>query len=131
MPAVYFHSLVGTTNDLEGVERSGQPRRINRRRFGIEELTEQLADRDSLQARIFAGYCHLLKVRTAQPAFHPEAPQEIWQVEESWLVAILRTSIDQKQQVLVLANLSDQSNRLDRHLKKAIGRPWTREIAGG
>jgi glycosidase len=123
MPAIYFHSLVGTTNDHEGVERSGQPRRINRRKFEIQELTEQLADRDSLQARIFTGYRHLLRVRIEQPAFHPEGQQDVWQVEENWLIAILRTSIDQKQRILVMANLSDEPHEIDlsRHSELQFG----------
>ncbi len=124
IPAVYFHSLVGTANDQDGVLRSGQPRRINRRKFGIEELDRQLADRDSLQARIFAGYRHLLQVRIEQPAFHPDGPQEIWQVEEHWLVALLRTSIDGKQRILVLANLNTEPRQVDlsRHTRIQFGR---------
>src|SRR5690606_9766952 len=33
VPAVYFHSLVGTENDVEGARVYGTARRINRRRF--------------------------------------------------------------------------------------------------
>ena len=43
IPAVYFHSLVGTQNDLQGVAASGQARRINRRRFTRAELDDALA----------------------------------------------------------------------------------------
>ena len=113
MPAIYFHSLVGTTNDNEGVRQSGQPRRINRRKFAIEELNRQLADTDSLQARIFEGYRHLLKVRIEQPAFHPDAAQEVWPIDEPWLIALMRTSLDGKQRILVLANLSEKKQQLD------------------
>ncbi len=38
IPGVYFHSLVGTPNDTQGVATTGRARSINRRKFGLGEL---------------------------------------------------------------------------------------------
>ncbi|HJN07694.1 MAG TPA: sugar phosphorylase [Pirellulaceae bacterium] len=113
IPGVYFHSLFGTPNDLESAESGGQPRRINRRKFLREELDLQLADTGSLQARIFAGYRHLLSTRTGQPAFHPDARQDVWHCDEPWLIALQRTSLDGEQRILVLANVSEEKRQVD------------------
>jgi sucrose phosphorylase len=106
VPAVYVHSLLGTENDLAGVEESGQPRRINRRKFQLDELESQLSDTGSLQTHILEGYRRLLAVRTTQPAFHPDADQEMWPLESDNAVAVVRTSTDGRQKILVLANFS-------------------------
>ncbi len=113
LPAIYVHSLVGTVNDLEGVRESGQPRRINRHKFAWDELAGQLDDAASLSARVLTGYRRLLAVRIEQPAFHPDAPQKVWQVAQSWLFALSRTSLDDQQEILVLANLSDQDQVIE------------------
>ena len=126
VPAVYFHSLVGTENDDEGVRQSGQPRRINRRKYQLTELEAIVADTKSLSGRIFTGYQHLLSVRIRQPAFHPDAATEVWRVDEPWLVALVRTSIDHSQQLLVLANLSDQQQQVD--LTKYTQTPFPRDV---
>jgi glycosidase len=42
IPGVYFSSLFGAGNDMEGVRRSGQARRINRRKFDHQELAQTL-----------------------------------------------------------------------------------------
>ena len=107
VPAVYFHSLVGAPNDMDGVRESGQARRINRRKFDRRELDKILADKHAAQKRVFDGYRHLLATRVEQPAFHPDAAQEVWRLPEPGLIAFVRTSIDARQRILVVANVSD------------------------
>ena len=79
IPGIYFHSLVGTENNREEAESTGIPRRINRRKFGRQELDHRLAS-DPVPRQIFQGYQHLLQVRRRQPSFHPEAGQEVMPV---------------------------------------------------
>lgn len=103
MPAVYFHSLVGTQNDYAGVEASGGiNRRINRRKFTLSELTQRLDDETSLQGVIFAGMQQLLEVRTAQPAFHPDAAQIYIETQHGNLLAFERVATSQS--ILVVVN---------------------------
>ena len=107
VPGIYFHSLVGTQNDTEGASVSGIARRINRRKFDLEELRQRLRDADSLQARIFHGYQHLLGTRIQQPAFHPDACCELVDLDSTSLLAFRRTSLDDSQRILCVTNLAN------------------------
>lgn len=109
VPGVYFSSLFGGQNDLEGVRQSGQLRRINRKKFDHDELLQTLSHSDSHQAIVLAGYRRLLGIRRQQPAFHPDGPQHVLTDVPPWLIAILRRSPDQRQQVLVLVNVSGRT----------------------
>jgi len=113
MPAIYFHSLVGTPNDLTGVQESGHARRINRRKYSLDELMSVIQAPTSTGAGVFAGYRDMLRVRTAQSAFHPAGTQEALPVETPWLSAFLRTSPDERQRILVLTNLSADTQQVD------------------
>lgn len=113
VPGVYFHSLVGTENYVEGVDATGHNRTINRRKFNAQELRQILADESSLQRRIFDGYRHMLAVRIAQPAFHPDAEQVFLETAPASLVALLRKSLDGSQQILVLLNVGEEAITVD------------------
>jgi sucrose phosphorylase len=104
MPAVYVHSLLGTRNDQAGVETSGQPRRINRHKYEIDELRSALDG--GLARRIYDGYRRLLEVRIAQAAFHPDATQRVVETDNPALLAFERTSTDGGQRILVAVNVS-------------------------
>ena len=122
MPAVYFHSLVGSPNDQVGVEESGQNRRINRHKYDRDELDQALRDPHSLQRRIFDGYRRLLNVRRQQSAFHPLAAQTVLPLPGDGLIGWIRESADGNK-LAVLANLSDQPRRVganvvDRELRR-------------
>lgn len=107
MPAIYFHSLMGTPNDLAAVEESGQNRRINRHKYERADLDEVLSNPHSLQRRVFDGYRRLLEVRRLQPAFHPNADQEVIELDGKGLLGFQRTA-SSGEKLVVLANLSNQ-----------------------
>ena len=75
VPAVYIHSLLGSRNYGEGVERSGHNRTINREKLDADSVEKALGNANSFRAKIFDGYTALLKKRVAQAAFHPNAAQ--------------------------------------------------------
>ncbi|MFZ5830002.1 MAG: alpha-amylase family glycosyl hydrolase [Planctomycetota bacterium] len=106
IPAVYFHSLVGTPNYMEGVTELSSNRAINRRQFDREELSAMVASPGSAQQIIFDEYRRMLAVRVRQPAFHPDGPQDVLVASHPAVLAVRRTSPDGQQQVLLLANLS-------------------------
>lgn len=107
MPAVYFHSLIGSQNDYAGVEASGINRRINRHKYDLRELESHLADDDSLAVRIHSGYRQLLSVRRSNPAMHPDAPLQLLDAPNSQVLAFERTCQKGEQRILVLANFGD------------------------
>jgi len=107
IPGIYFHSLVGTQNDLTGVEASGIPRRINRHKFERAELDAQISTNDSVSSLIFQGYRNLLDCRRQQTAFHPDGANEMIAVDNRSILAFKRTSPRSDQTILIMANVSD------------------------
>ena len=107
MPAVYFHSLVGSPNDQEAVEVSGQNRRINRHKYVRQDLESVLADPQCLQRRVFDGYQRLLSVRVAQPAFHPQASMQVLPLSGDGLLGFVRVARS-GERLAVVANLTHQ-----------------------
>lgn len=103
VPAVYFHSLVGTPNDVMGVQQTGVARAINRRKYKEEELAKILNHPDSYQRRIFHRYREILQRRRLQPAFHPDGDQEVVDAGGR-LFAIRRLAPDRSQGLLCLHN---------------------------
>jgi glucosylglycerate phosphorylase len=120
IPAVYFHSLLGSQGDVAGAEQSGQPRRINRQKFSLQQLQEQMSAPGSLSSAIYQGYRRLLEVRRAQSAFHPEATQAAIDTGNPHLVTFVRSGIRRRKQILVAANVSNCVQPVD---MEAIGQP--------
>jgi sucrose phosphorylase len=113
VPGIYFHSLVGTPNDHEGVEETGKNRSINRQKFEVDQLRAILGDEGSAQRMVFDGYQKLLSLRAKQPAFHPDAEQTVVDVGHDSIIAFVRVSQDRSQRVLVLANVGDEAVQVD------------------
>ncbi len=109
IPGVYFHSLVGSGNDVDGAQASGIPRRINRRKYRRDELLPLIFGGDATQTRVYDGYRQLLRTRIAQKAFHPDATQQALPVPDPQLIAFTRTSCDGRQNILVLLNVGDEA----------------------
>lgn len=105
VPAIYIHSLLGSRNDIDGMLASGINRRINRAKLDYETIQAQLADPHSFRAQVYGALARLLRIRTAQPAFHPNAAQTALDVGSDGVFALLRTSDDQR--ILALYNVGD------------------------
>ena len=69
-----------------------------------------------------ARFVRLLELRREQPAFHPDATQQILELGEQ-LFCFERTAVDGAQQILVLANLTAQAVELTLdHLPTGLAR---------
>ena len=115
IPAVYFHSLVGSPNDLGAVSETGQNRRINRHKYDRQDLEDVIARPQGLQCRVFEGYRRLLSVRISQSAFHPKASMEVLPLSGDGLLGFIRTAVD-GQRLAVLANLTHSPRVIPRDL---------------
>ncbi|MGB1127205.1 MAG: sugar phosphorylase [Opitutales bacterium] len=111
IPGVYIHSLFATENDQQGVEESGQNRTINRRKWELPELKEHL--KKGVGKLVFTRYLRMLRRRTEHPAFHPDAPQAVYDVNPGLFVH-RRTSLDGEQTIYCVFNLTPK----EKHLKK-------------
>ena len=129
IPGVYFHSLVGASNDHEGVQATGRARSINRCKFDHDVLRDRLADESSAAAQVYHGYRRLLQVRREQPAFHPEAEQRVLNVGDDGVIAFERRGRTGDQRIVVLASVVDRSVRID--LSRNPGDPPRRDLLTG
>lgn len=111
VPGLYIHSLIGTTNDEEKVVHTGQNRSINRHRWVYQSLIEELDDVHSLHHQILTQITQLLHIRRNQRAFHPNATQFTLQLPDS-LFGYWRQSLDRKQSIFCISNITDQQQCL-------------------
>ena len=71
IPGIYINSLLGASNDYEGLARTGQYRSINRRNWQRTELRQLLDDPASTQSVVLGRLRELIRLRRVQQAFHP------------------------------------------------------------
>ena len=107
MPGIYFHSLFGSRGWIEGVKLTGRNRTINREKFQLDELQNELAEEDSLRSKVFTRYSRLLKARSSSSAFHPHGTQKVLDVHPS-VFAVERISPDGESHTLCLHNVSEK-----------------------
>lgn len=130
LPAIYLHSLTGTTNDHQGFRESGHKRRLNRRKWQAPELNGLLEDPASSHHRIFQRYSQMLRRRREHPAFHPNARMEVFDLGPAWL-SFTRTALDKSEKILCLFNLTREPQKLalaDLHLRLAESGGSVREL---
>lgn len=105
MPGIYFHSLVGSRNFHAGAARTGHNRTINREKLAADALIAELTAENSLRYKVYHRYCELLKIRTAQPAFHPLGKQRVYDLNPA-VFAVERIAPDDSQRILALHNVT-------------------------
>ncbi len=105
IPAVYFHSLTATPNDLEEVRRTGRPRSINRGRWDRAALEASLSEGTSVTSRVFEELRRRLAMRSGLPALHPNAAQKVLQGDPR-LFGVVRIPGGGHPPLLALANLT-------------------------
>ena len=111
VPGIYFHSLFGSRSWHEGVEETGRNRTINRQKFDLADLEQELSDPASLRHQVFSRYEELLRARSHSAAFHPHGSQQVLDHGDG-IFTLLRRSPDGSQQVLCLHNVSDQTQNV-------------------
>ncbi len=77
VPGIYVHSLLGSENWQEGVEKTGANRTINRRKFDYQTIATELLADGSLRHMVFEGYKELIRARAKEAAFDPASPQAV------------------------------------------------------
>lgn len=111
IPAIYIHSLLATPNGYEEVNKTGRNRSINRCQLDYDDLATKLADDQTIEAQVFDRFLALIELRKRQPAFHPNAVQFTLALPEG-LFGIWRQSMDRKQSIFSVTNVTDQEKTL-------------------
>lgn len=103
VPAIYYHSLFGSKNDLDGYRRTKEKRVVNRKKFGEDELEALLHQKDGREADIFRRMLDLIQTRKRHPAFSPRAEQTVPALTKQ-LFAVVRACEEEK--IIALINVS-------------------------
>lgn len=110
VPAIYLHSLVGSHNDLAGLEASGINRRINREQLDYAMLEAELVE-NPYRHEIFTSLKNLIALRKQESAFNPYASQEVLNVSQQ-VFAVRRVNQQTGEIVEAYTNVSDQPQEL-------------------
>ncbi len=111
IPAFYIHTLFATPNDYDKLETTGHNRSINRRNWSLSDLDERLSKPGGPGERVFNELTRLIKIRSAQPAFHPNATQFTLHIRPE-IFAFWRQSMRRTQSIFCIYNLSDQAQEV-------------------
>jgi sucrose phosphorylase len=130
IPGIYIHSLLGTRNDYEKLANTSHNRAINRHRWDLNQLTEQLSDTNSDHSHVLTALTHLINIRTQQIAFHPNATQFTLHLGLQ-LFGFWRQSRNRKQSIFCISNVSDQITDLPiNELNLIIAEYWVDLLTG-
>ena len=107
VPAIYFNSLFGTSNDEAKFVITGNNRDVNRYKWNIQNILNKLKNKESKQSNFYQNITHLLNIRRKQKAFHPNAARYNLNFG-SKIFAFKRVSLDKKQSIICITNLSSK-----------------------
>ena len=124
IPAVYFNSLFGKSNDEAKYIITGNNRDVNRYKWNYKNISKKLSNKNSKQSIFFQKISNLLSIRRKQKAFHPNASRHNINLG-SKIFSFKRISINKKQTVICITNLSSKIQRAN--LNK-IYHNWTNLI---
>ncbi len=106
IPFVYLTLPFAVLNDFDYYLETGNPRELNRGRVWLEDLMKDVSDEKTLVCKVFTAYKRLLYLRASQPAFHPDGSLVPLYSDNKAIISYLRVSIDEKQSILVIQNVS-------------------------
>ena len=112
VPGIYYHSLLGSQNWVEGMLESGQNRTINREKLDVDKLYDELNEKGSLRQMVFNGFKVMLMLRKSEPAFDPFGGQKIMD-ENPHVFGAFRYHENEKEGVFCLTNLSDAPQKIN------------------
>ena len=119
IPAVYFNSLFGKSNDEAKYVITGNNRDVNRYKWSYKNITKKLSDKTSKQSIFHQNLGKLLAIKKKQKAFHPNAKRLNINLG-SKIFCFKRVSLDKKQIIISITNCSsvNQYPRLDKKYNK-------------
>ena len=108
VPGIYFHSLVGSRNYLDGVKHTGKNRSINREKLNYYWLESELSKEGSLAKIVLDSYKRLISIRINEAAFNPFGNYAFLDLDERLFVVRL-TNLDQTEMILAIHNFSNET----------------------
>ena len=115
IPAIYFNSMFGTSNDEAKFIITGNNRDVNRYKWNLKNINNKLKVKNTKQSIFYNKLCSLLSIRRKQKAFHPNASRLNLDFGKK-IYGFKRISKDKKQTIICITNLSSkiQKTRIDK-----------------
>jgi glucosylglycerate phosphorylase len=120
VPAIYFQSLFGSRNWVEGAEHAGRPREVNRQRFSRRRLATELADPMSLRRVVLDRMLDRISTRTHSAEFHPNADQRVLSAGRDRF-AMQRSALSVGTSILCVHDVSGRPGRFRAHAPDSLG----------
>ncbi|MFP5114802.1 alpha-amylase family glycosyl hydrolase [Bacillaceae bacterium C204] len=106
VPAVYIQSILGSRNDYDGVAKTGMNRSINRQKYNVLEIEEELINPITLRNKIYRELTKIIQIRKMEPLFHPNAAMEVLDLGKE--IFAFKRSDAVNDSLLVVHNLSKE-----------------------
>lgn len=106
VPAIYYHSLLGSGQDHAGMEESDIARRINREVLDADALRAEL-ETSPRRSGMLEGLRRLLETRRRLPAFSPFADQRVEELDPR--VFVVHRAAGTDDEVVAAINVSGES----------------------
>ncbi len=118
IPAIYFNSLFGKSNDEAKYIITGNNRDVNRYKWNYKNIIRKLSDNKTKQSIFYSNIANLLSIRRKQKAFHPNGKRYNINLG-SKLFCFKRLSLDKKQLIICITNLSskNQTTKLNKEFQ--------------
>ncbi len=116
IPAIYFNSMFGTSNDEAKFIITGNNRDVNRYRWNLKNISNKLKINNTKQRIFYNKLCNLLNIRREQKAFHPNA-QRLNLNFGPKIYGFKRISKDKKQTIKCITNLSSKPQNTKINIK--------------
>ncbi|WED25408.1 alpha-amylase family glycosyl hydrolase [Vibrio sp. DW001] len=107
VPGIYIHSLLGSQNDIDGLESLGYNRAINREKLDADTVVSEINDPKTRRHQVLKRFESLLALRKNEPSFMPNASQRVVKTD-SRLMTFVRN-----EQIAVVINISDETVELE------------------
>ncbi len=111
IPAIYFNSIFGTSNDEYKYIISGNKRDLNRYKWNKKRLDNLLKNKSSKQSIFYEKIINLLTIKKKNKAFHPNAKRENLNMGKK-IFCFKRISLDKRQSIYNITNLSSKHQKL-------------------
>jgi sucrose phosphorylase len=107
VPALYYHSLVGSRSFYRGVEKTGINRAINREKLDFGAVSAEINAEGTIRNLVMKKLRALIQTRRTLAAFHPQGKQRVLSFDPA-LFGLERESPDGEELLLVLINVSSR-----------------------
>ena len=107
LPAVYFHSWIGSRSWKQGPELLGYNRAVNREKPAVETIEREIGETGSFRSLVMQGFYDLSQFRWSNEEFNPEAACTVLPSDNE-LFMLLREIKGRNRQLAAIVNFSSE-----------------------